>query len=390
MKDQFAFLSQKKFWIEIVALVAALLVGAAAVYYFLIPGNLILGSISGLAMVICSLLESAGIAMKVSVMVLILNAFLLILAYVFLGPEVGLKTIIASLLLGPFMDLWAWICPYDRLIEPGLTSVMGDPIFDLLGFVLLLGASQAFLFRINASTGGLDIVAMIMKKYLHWDIGTSVTVSGVIVCLSSFLVNPFRLVVIGLIGTWFNGIVVDYFTVSLNKRLQQVLNPPRKDKKEKAFGDVVFREGDRVMQIKNNYDILWQNESRTAAGSGIYNGDIGTILSIDMDSESLSVNFDGRIASYGFDSLIELEHAWAMTVHKSQGSEYRAVILSLSPGSQMLLTRDVLYTAVTRAKELLIMVGDDATAYKMIDNFRQSKRYSALRVRLRKLCGVEQ
>ena len=218
MKDQFAFLSQKKFWIEIVALLAALLVGAAAVYYFLIPGNLILGSISGLAMVICSLLESAGIAMKVSVMVLILNAFLLILAYVFLGPEVGLKTIIASLLLGPFMDLWAWICPYDRLIEPGLTSVMGDPIFDLLGFVLLLGASQAFLFRINASTGGLDIVAMIMKKYLHWDIGTSVTVSGVIVCLSSFLVNPFRLVVIGLIGTWFNGIVVDYFTVSLNKR----------------------------------------------------------------------------------------------------------------------------------------------------------------------------
>ena len=179
-------------------------------------------------------------------------------------------------------------------------------------------------------------------------------------------------------------------TVSLNKRLQQVLNPPRKDKKEKAFGDVVFREGDRVMQIKNNYDILWQNESRTVAGSGIYNGDIGTILSIDMDSESLSVNFDGRIASYGFDSLIELEHAWAMTVHKSQGSEYRAVILSLSPGSQMLLTRDVLYTAVTRAKELLIMVGDDATAYKMIDNFRQSKRYSALRVRLRKLCGVEQ
>ena len=179
-------------------------------------------------------------------------------------------------------------------------------------------------------------------------------------------------------------------TVILNKRLQQVLNPPRKDKKEKAFGDVVFREGDRVMQIKNNYDILWQNESRTAAGSGIYNGDIGTILSIDMDSESLSVNFDGRIASYGFDSLIELEHAWAMTVHKSQGSEYRAVILSLSPGSQMLLTRDVLYTAVTRAKELLIMVGDDATAYKMIDNFRQSKRYSALRVRLRKLCGVEQ
>ena len=218
MKEQYAFLFQKKFWIEIVALLAALLVGAAAVYYFLIPGNLILGSISGLAMVICTFLETVGISMKVSMMVLILNAFLLVIAYVFLGPEVGLKTVIASLLLGPFMDFWAWICPYTNLMEPGLTSVMGDPIFDLLGFVLLLGASQAFLFRINASTGGLDIVAMIMKKYLHWDIGTSVTVSGVIVCLSSFLVNPFRLVVIGLIGTWFNGIVVDYFTVSLNKR----------------------------------------------------------------------------------------------------------------------------------------------------------------------------
>ena len=218
MKEQYAFLLQKKFWIEIVALLAALLVGAAAVYYFLIPGNLILGSISGLAMVICTFLETVVISMKVSMMVLILNAFLLVIAYVFLGPEVGLKTVIASLLLGPFMDFWAWICPYTNLMVPGLTSVMGDPIFDLLGFVLLLGASQAFLFRINASTGGLDFVAMIMKNYLHWDIGNSVTVSGVIFCLSSFLVNPFRLVVIGLIGTWFNGIVVDYFTVSLNKR----------------------------------------------------------------------------------------------------------------------------------------------------------------------------
>lgn len=178
-------------------------------------------------------------------------------------------------------------------------------------------------------------------------------------------------------------------TVSLNKRLQAVLNPPCRDKKEKAFGDVVFREGDRVMQIKNNYDILWRNEKNTVSGCGIYNGDIGVLRSIDTEAENLTVDFDGKIVAYGFDALIELEHAWAMTVHKAQGSEYRAVILALSPGSQMLLTRDVLYTAVTRAKELLIMVGDDATAYQMIDNFRQSKRYTALRVRLRKLCGVQ-
>ena len=100
------------------------------------------------------------------------------------------------------------------------------------------------------------------------------------------------------------------------------------------------------------------------------------------------MDFDGRFATYGFESLPELEHAWAMTVHKAQGSEYRAVILALAASAPMLMTRDVLYTAVTRAKELLILVGDDGTAYQMIDNYRQSKRYTALRVRLAALAGT--
>ena len=143
------------------------------------------------------------------------------------------------------------------------------------------------------------------------------------------------------------------------------------------------------MQVKNNYDIMWKNRDGTESGTGVYNGDIGLVESIDNDSETININFDGRIAAFGFDSLIELEHAWAITVHKAQGSEYRAVILALSPGSQMLMTRSVLYTAVTRARELLIMVGDDQAAYQMIDNFRQYNRYTALRVRLRRLCGVE-
>lgn len=177
-------------------------------------------------------------------------------------------------------------------------------------------------------------------------------------------------------------------TINLNKHLQSVLNPPSREKKEKLFGDFVFREGDRIMQIRNNYDIMWRNERGTEAGSGIFNGDIGFIKSIDLETETMTLNFDGRIAVYSFDLLPELEHAWAMTVHKSQGSEYRAVILALNPGSQMLMTRGVLYTAVTRAKELLIMVGDDRTAYQMIDNYRVSKRYSALRVRIRSLCDV--
>ncbi len=177
-------------------------------------------------------------------------------------------------------------------------------------------------------------------------------------------------------------------TVSLNRALQEALNPGSPEKAEKLFGEAVFRLGDRVMQIKNNYDIIWKSEDRRLSDSGIYNGDIGTITAIDNSAENLTVNFDGRVAEYGFDSLLELEHAWAVTVHKAQGSEYRAVILALSPSSQMLMTRDVLYTAVTRARELLILVGDERTAFQMIDNYRQSKRYTALRVRLRKLCGV--
>ncbi len=177
-------------------------------------------------------------------------------------------------------------------------------------------------------------------------------------------------------------------TVNLNKRLQAALNPPAEGKKEKLFGDAVFREGDRVMQIRNNYDILWQSEDKGSAGLGIFNGDAGVITRIDTDLETVTVDFDGRFAQYGFDSLLELEHAWALTVHKAQGSEYRAVILSLGNSAPMLMTRDVLYTAVTRAKELLILVGDEEVAHRMVDNYRPSKRYCALRVRLRALCGL--
>ena len=170
-------------------------------------------------------------------------------------------------------------------------------------------------------------------------------------------------------------------TVNLNRCLQSVLNPPADNRKEKAFGDVVFREGDRVMQIKNNYDIIWKSPDGVS-GTGIFNGDIGIIKVIDMVTETMGIDFEDRYATYSFEMLNELEHSWAMTVHKSQGSEYRAVILSLNAGTQMLLTRGVLYTAVTRAKELLIMVGDDVIAHQMIDNNRQSRRYSALRIRL--------
>ena len=170
-------------------------------------------------------------------------------------------------------------------------------------------------------------------------------------------------------------------TVNLNKRLQAALNPPSESKKEKLFGEAVFRVGDRVIQTKNNYDTIWKTKGGVS-GAGVYNGDIGTIAQIDPITETLTVDFEDKLATYSFDMLNELEHAWALTVHKSQGSEYRAVVLALSGDVQMLLTRSVLYTAVTRAKELLIMVGDDNIAHRMIDNNKQSRRYSALRLRL--------
>ncbi len=169
---------------------------------------------------------------------------------------------------------------------------------------------------------------------------------------------------------------------NLNFLLQNALNPAADTKKEKKFGDFVFREGDRVMQIRNNYDIIWVASSGASSGTGIFNGDVGYILSIDYNKEMLIVDFDGRLASYGFDMLGELEHAWAMTVHKSQGSEYRAVVLCLCEGPQQLLHRGVLYTAVTRARELLIVVGDDRVVDQMIDNHKQTRRYSGLRARL--------
>ena len=178
-------------------------------------------------------------------------------------------------------------------------------------------------------------------------------------------------------------------TINLNKALQAALNPAEPGKKEKAFGDVIFREGDRVMQVKNNYDLILCGENGQQNAVGVFNGDIGRIAEIDPEGETLSVQYDGGLATYGFDMLLELEHAWAMTVHKAQGSEYRAVLLVLNPASQMLMTRSVLYTAVTRARELLILIGDDQTAYAMIDQVRQTRRYNALRVRLRKLCGIE-
>lgn len=207
-----------KFWKDILTILIAMSIAAAAVYYFLMPSKLVVGSITGLSIVISGIFEKMGIIVKVSVVVFTINAILLVMAYILIGKEFGLKTAIAALVLAPLIDMWEAICPYEKIFEPGSTSVMGDIWFDLICFILILSASQAILFRINASTGGLDILAKIVNKYLHFDIGTSVTIAGIVICCTAFAINSFRLVVIGLIGTWMNGMIVDYFMMSLNKR----------------------------------------------------------------------------------------------------------------------------------------------------------------------------
>ncbi len=173
-------------------------------------------------------------------------------------------------------------------------------------------------------------------------------------------------------------------TVHLNQVLQQRLNPPSPEKKERQFGDVVFREGDRVMQIRNNYDILWKKEDESMIGTGIFNGDVGIIQKIDPGMEVMQVLFDDREAEYDFTQLGELELAYAMTVHKSQGSEYRAVILAAWNSSPYLLSRSVLYTAITRARELLIIVGREDTVAAMTANGKTGRRYTGLKLRLQK------
>ena len=171
-------------------------------------------------------------------------------------------------------------------------------------------------------------------------------------------------------------------TANLNRELQAVLNPQQAGKKEKICGDFCFREGDRVMQIRNNYDIMWKKVGGTEVGAGIFNGDIGVITEINHPEETVTIVFDDRQASYDFTMLPELEPAYAMTVHKSQGSEYRAVILAAHQGSQLLLTRSILYTAITRARELFIIVGNEEVIAAMTHNDRQQRRYSGLKLRL--------
>lgn len=165
-------------------------------------------------------------------------------------------------------------------------------------------------------------------------------------------------------------------SVNLNKLLQESLNPSEKNKREITLAGRILREGDKVMQIKNNYDLLWTKGKEE--GTGIYNGDIGIIEKIDIGSSIFSVNYEDRIAVYSFENANEIEHAYAVTVHKSQGNEFQAVVMPVFGVMPRLCYRNLLYTAVTRAKKIMVLVGSEEVVHEMTINNSRIKRYSAL------------
>ena len=180
----------------------------------------------------------------------------------------------------------------------------------------------------------------------------------------------------------------------LNNILQDFLNPSSASKMEKKHGDNVFREGDKVMQIKNDYQLDWtkKNDRGMAIeqGSGVFNGDTGIVMEIVPFNKSMTVRFeDGRYVEYSFDDLDELELAYSITVHKAQGSEYPAVIIPMYAGPRMLMNRNILYTAITRARKCVCLVGEEEIFRLMADNVSESKRYSSLTDRIEEIRHIE-
>lgn len=319
-----AALGTLKFWRELIMMTVGMSFGAIAVYYFLIPSHLIVGSISGLSIVFNTLI--GGDADTFSMLVMGINAFLLLLAFILIGNEFGAKTVYTAMILGPLTQMWDRIYPYTNFthkvienpdilaqLQAGQTVIdpngnpyllsrtgevleqvresvmsgglgMGDVWFDLICFVLLLSACQAVMFRINASTGGLDILGKIVNKYLHFDIGSSVAIGGVIICCTAFLINDFRMVVIGIIGTWINGLAIDYFTASLNKRKRVCIIAEDHERVRSYIVDTLVR-GCSLYQVQGGY-------------SGEEHTEIQALLTQDEFSSVMAFIRDNKIKAF--------------------------------------------------------------------------------------------
>ena len=287
-----------RFWKELVIMTFGIYIGAVAVYYFLMPSHLVMGHVSGLCITINTLI--GGNADTFSLMITIFNVILLLLAFVMIGGEFGLKTVYTALIFGPMVQLCDRIYPYTHFthkvienpdilaqlqagqavldangnpyilsrageaLEQVRDSVMsagigmGDVWFDLVCFVFLLSVSQTLEFGVNASTGGLDIVAKIINKYWHFDIGSSMALSGALICSTAFLINDFRMVLIGLIGTWINGLAIDFFTSAMNRRKRVCIISPEYERIQFYITHDLLR-GCSLYELRGGYT----NEQRT-------------------------------------------------------------------------------------------------------------------------------
>ncbi len=206
----------KKFWVELLIMTLGMFVAALGIYFFLIPSKLIVGSITGLSLVISQLLPFV----TTGTVIFVINSILLILSFLLIGNEFGAKTVYTALILGPMIDFLALVFPMSQSLFAVSVGgqMIANPWFDLLCFVIILSASQSILFSINASTGGLDILAKIINKYFNINLGTAVTIAGGLICCTAFAINSVDLVIIGLIGTWLNGLILNHFMIGINSK----------------------------------------------------------------------------------------------------------------------------------------------------------------------------
>lgn len=221
-------LRTRRFWIDLIIMTAGMFVAALGVYFFLIPSKLIVGSITGLSLVLAQLIPFITVGQTIFV----INSILLVLSFILIGNEFGAKTVYTALILGPMVDFLSKVFPITHSLFDTVVAgqTIANPWFDLLCFVLILSASQSILFSINASTGGLDILAKIINKYAHVHLGTAVTVAGGLICCTAFAINPVSLVIIGLVGTWLNGLILNHFMASINSKTRVYIISDEYDK----------------------------------------------------------------------------------------------------------------------------------------------------------------
>lgn len=285
-----AILATKKFWVELLIMTLGMFVAAMGVYFFLIPSKLIVGSITGLSLVVSKLLPF----ISVGTIIFVINAILLILAFLLIGNEFGAKTVYTALILGPMIDFLGTVIPIKESIFAVHVAgqTIANPWFDLLCFVVVLSASQSILFSINASTGGLDIMAKIINKYTGFHLGSAVAIAGGLICCTAFAINDVGLVMIGLIGTWLNGMILRYFMISMNAKTR-VYIISKDHEKIRKFVMRKLKRGVTIHEIVGGYthekgvqlEVILTNDEFTKLNEFLLHETTHSFVSIDTVSD---------------------------------------------------------------------------------------------------------